>query len=148
MRRGPTLHAPDWRFAPSQRAVVAGECILQATRPSSLSERTFLEQNSRHIRGRISGSTPYIGPRPGYSDKLLAQFAPAGDAQPLGRLFSIPTLLRFINMLLSPRPFGSRLVVRLGVIALNSGQLGWQFTQCVTRRTVSCSSGSSARGLL
>jgi hypothetical protein len=44
---------------------------------------------------------------------------------------------RFTNMPLSPRPFGSRLVVRLGVFALNSGHLGWPFTQCVTWRTVS-----------
>ncbi len=44
---------------------------------------------------------------------------------------------RFTNRLLSPLPFGFRLVVHLGVIALNSGQLCWQFTQCVTRRTVS-----------
>src|SRR5712691_8429159 len=44
---------------------------------------------------------------------------------------------RFTNMLLSPRPFGSRSVVRLGVFALNSGHLWWQFLLCVTRRTLS-----------
>jgi hypothetical protein len=45
--------------------------------------------------------------------------------------------LRLTNMLLSPRPFGFRSVVRLGVFALNSGHLRWPFTPCVTRRTVS-----------
>jgi hypothetical protein len=43
---------------------------------------------------------------------------------------------RFTDMLLSLRPFGFRLVVHLGVLALSSGQLRWQFSQCVTRRTV------------
>ena len=43
----------------------------------------------------------------------------------------------FIVMLLSPPPFGFRLVVHLGVFALNSGQLCWQFVPCVTRRTFS-----------